>query len=97
MRAQLGRLESRAMGVLLVKVAVASAALFAVSWAGAHYLLADWQVQPFWPKSARLILLIFTSAAAFFLCASALGIGEVRDITAALRWRLRRAASGSSG
>ena len=97
MRAQLGRLESRAMVVLLVKVAVASAALFAVSWAGAHYLLADWQVQPFWPKSARLILVIFTAAAAFFLCASALGIGEVRDITAALRRRLRRAAGGSSG
>src|SRR5262252_5548026 len=94
MRAQLGRLESRAMVVLLVKVAVASAALFAVSWAGAHYLLADWQAQPFWPKSARLILVIFTAAAAFFLCASARGIGEVRDITAALRRRLRRAASG---
>jgi len=90
MRAQLGRLESRAMLALLVKVAVASAALFAVSWAGAHYLLADWQVQPFWPKCARLVLVIFTAAAAFFLCASALGIGEVHDITAALRRRLRR-------
>ena len=78
------------MLVLLVKVAVASAALFAVSWAGAHYLLADWQVQPFWPKCARLMLVIFTAAAAFFLCASALGIGEVHDITAALRRRLRR-------
>jgi putative peptidoglycan lipid II flippase len=97
MRAQLGRLESRAMLALLAKVALASAALFAVSWAGAHYLLADWAVQPFWPKCARLILVIFTSAAAFFLCASALGIGEVHDITAALRRRLRRAAGGSSG
>jgi len=73
---------------------LASAALLAVSWAGAHYLLADWAVQPFWPKFASLALVIFTAAAAFFLCASALGIEEVHDIAAALRRRLRRAASG---
>jgi putative peptidoglycan lipid II flippase len=92
MRAQLGRLESRAMLTLLAKVAVASAALFAVSWVGAHYLLADWAVQPFWPKCASLILVIATAAAAFFLCASALGIREVQEIAAALRRRLRRAS-----
>jgi putative peptidoglycan lipid II flippase len=97
MRAQLGRLESRAMLVLLAKVALASAALFAVCWTGGHYLLADWAVQPFWPKCASLTLVILTGAAAFFLCASALGIDEVHDIAAALRRRLRRAASGSSG
>ena len=93
MRAQLGQLESRAMATLLIKVALASAALFAVSWAGAHYLLADWAVEPFWPKCASLLLTIATGAAAFFLCASALGITEVHDITAAVRRRLRRAAS----
>jgi putative peptidoglycan lipid II flippase len=91
MRAQLGRLESRAMLTLLAKVALASAALFAVSWTGAHYLLADWAVQPFWPKCASLILVIVTAAAAFFLCAGALGISEVHDMVAALRRRLRRA------
>jgi putative peptidoglycan lipid II flippase len=94
MRAQLGRLESRAMLTLLAKVALASAALFAISWAGAHYLLADWAVQPFWPKCATLTLVIATAAAAFVLCASALGIEEVHDIAAALRRRLRRAVSG---
>jgi putative peptidoglycan lipid II flippase len=94
MRAQLGRLESRAMLTLLAKVVLASAALFAISWAGAHYLLADWAVQPFWPKCATLTLVITTAAAAFFLCASALGIEEVHDIAAALRRRLRRAVSG---
>ena len=93
MRAQLGQLESRAMATLLIKVALASAALFAVSWAGAHYLLADWAVQPFWPKCASLLLVIATGAAAFFMCASALGITEVHDITAAVRRRLRRAGS----
>jgi putative peptidoglycan lipid II flippase len=96
MRAQLGRLESRAMLTLLGKVALASTALLAVSWAGAHYLLSDWAVQPFWPKFASLTLVIFTAAAVFFLVANALGIREVHDIAAALRRRLRRAASGPS-
>ncbi len=92
MRAHLGRLESRLMLALLVKVALASVALFAVCWAGAHLLLADWAVQPFWPKCASLLLVIGAAAAAFFACASALGITEVQDISAALRRRLRRAA-----
>jgi len=90
MRSHLGRLESRAMLVLLAKVALASAALFAVCWAGEHYLLADWAVQPFWPKLLDLTLVILIGAAVFFVCASALGIGEVNDIVAAVRRRLRR-------
>jgi putative peptidoglycan lipid II flippase len=90
MRAQLGRLESRSMLVLLSKVALASAVLFAVCWVGAQFLLADWAVQPFWPKCISLILVIVTAAAAFFLTASALGIREVHDIVAAVRRRLRR-------
>src|ERR1700739_3991703 len=47
MRAQLGRLESGAMLALLAKVALASAVLLAICWAGAHLLLADWALQPF--------------------------------------------------
>jgi putative peptidoglycan lipid II flippase len=92
MRAQLGRLESRAMLVLLAKVGLASAALFAVAWTGGHLLLSDSTLQPFWPKCASLVLVIGTAAAAFFICASALRISEVRDIAAAVRRRLRRAA-----
>jgi putative peptidoglycan lipid II flippase len=92
MRAQLGRLESRAMLVLLAKVALASAALFAVAWTGGHLLLSDSTLQPFWPKCVSLVLVIGASTAAFFICASALRISEVRDIAAAVRRRLRRAA-----
>jgi putative peptidoglycan lipid II flippase len=92
MRSQLGRLESRAMLTLLLKVALASGVLLGVSWAGAHFLLADWAVQSFWPKCLSLILVIAVGAAAFFLCASALGIGEVHEIARALKRRLRRAA-----
>ena len=93
MRAHLGRLESRAMAVLLGKVALASAVLCVVAWAGAHLLLADWAVQPFGPKAASLLLVIAAGAAAFFLCAHALRIGEVRDIFAAVGRRLRRAGN----
>jgi putative peptidoglycan lipid II flippase len=93
MRGQLGRLESRAMLALLARVALASAALLAICWTGAHFLLADWAVQPFWPKCASLALIIGVGAAVFFACANALAIAEVHDIVAAVRRRLRRAAS----
>ncbi|MBV9727592.1 MAG: murein biosynthesis integral membrane protein MurJ, partial [Gammaproteobacteria bacterium] len=90
MRSELGRLESRLMVRLLAKVALASAALFAVCWAGNHLLLADWALQPFWPKLVSLALIIGSGAAVFFGCASVLGIGEVHDIVSAVRRRLRR-------
>ena len=72
------------------KVALASLALLAVAGAGGQLLLADWAVQAFWPKCMSLLLVIACASAAFFLCAAALGIGEVHDILAALRRRLAR-------
>jgi peptidoglycan biosynthesis protein MviN/MurJ (putative lipid II flippase) len=97
MRSHLGRLESRAMLTLLVKVALASIVLLAVCAAGAHFLLADWAVQPFWPKCLRLLLVIAAGAAAFFVSANALAIAEVHDIRAALQRRLARAATNRRG
>jgi putative peptidoglycan lipid II flippase len=88
MRSHLGRLESRTMLALLGKVALASAVLFIIAWAGAHLLLADWAVQPFWPKCLSLLLVIAAAAGAFFLSAAALRIGEVRDLAAGVRRRL---------
>src|SRR5262249_29212963 len=90
MRSHLGRLESRAMLALLGKVALASMVLLAVSWAGGPLLLADGAVQRFWQKCISLILVFAPAAAAFFLSASALRIGEVEDIGRAVRRRLRR-------
>jgi putative peptidoglycan lipid II flippase len=90
MRSHLGRLESRALLILLAKVALASLALLAVAAAGDRLLLADWAVQAFWPKCMSLLLVIACASAAFFFCAAALGIGEVHDILAALRRRLAR-------
>jgi len=97
MRSHLGRLESRALGLLLLKVAAASLALLAVCAAGDRLLLAHWAVQAFWPKCLSLTLVIVAAAAAFFLAASALGIGEVHDITSAVRRRLGRAATNRRG
>ena len=91
MRRHLGRLESRAMAVLLVRVALASLVLLAIAWGGGQLLLSDWAVQPFWPKLASLTLVIGCAAIAFFLCASALGITEVQELGQAVRRRLRRA------
>jgi putative peptidoglycan lipid II flippase len=93
MRSHLGRLESRAMLALLLKVALASAALLSVAWAGGQLLLADWAVQRFWPKCVSLLLVIAAGAGAFFLAANALAIGEVHEIVAAVGRRLRRAAT----
>jgi hypothetical protein len=71
-------------------VALASLVLFAIAWGGGRLLLADWAAQTFWPKLASLTLVIGCAAVAFFLCASALGIGEVRELAGAVRRRLRR-------
>ena len=90
MRAHLGRLESRAMGRLLGKLALACVVLYALAWGGRQWLLQDWAVQAFWPKCASLTLVIGVAAAGFAVCANALGITEVHEIVAAVRRRLRR-------
>jgi putative peptidoglycan lipid II flippase len=90
MRTHLGTLESRAMLRLLGKIALATSCLLAISWAGGHYLLANWALQAFWPKLASLLLVIGAGAGAFFVAAGALGISEVHDITRAVRRRLQR-------
>jgi putative peptidoglycan lipid II flippase len=97
MRSHLGRLESRAMLTLLLKVALASTVLLAVCAAGLYFLLADWAVQAFWPKCLSLLLVIAAGAGAFFVSANAVAIREVHDITAALRRRLERAATNRRG
>jgi peptidoglycan biosynthesis protein MviN/MurJ (putative lipid II flippase) len=93
MRRHLGRLESAALLALLGKLAVASAALAAVCWAGNHFLLAHWATQRFLPKLGALLAVIVTAAVVFFACALALGIRELDDVSRAVRRRLGRAAA----
>ena len=92
MRRHLGALESGAMLSLLAKLAVASAVLAAICWAGMHFLLADWATQAFLPKLLSLALVISVGAAAFFTCAAALGITELREVTRAVKRRVLRRA-----
>ena len=90
MRRHLGALESGAMVRMLAKLAVASAVLAAICWAGMHYLLADWATEAFLPKLLSLFVVICVGAGAFFACASALGITELHEITRAIKRRLLR-------
>jgi putative peptidoglycan lipid II flippase len=90
MRRHLVYLESGAMLRLLSRLAMASAVLALICWVGSHFLLADWATQPFWTKLGALTLVIATGVVAFFLSATALGITELREITQAVKRRLRR-------
>jgi len=55
-----------------------------------HFLLSNWATQSFLPKTGSLALVIAAGAAAFFLCATALGISELREITQAVKRKLLR-------
>jgi hypothetical protein len=78
------------MLLLLGKLTVAGAALAGVCWLGAHFLLANWATQPFWPKLLALGVTIAVAGLTFVLVASALKIPELCDIIAAFQRRLRR-------
>ena len=90
MRAELRRLHTGLFLGLLARLLPAAAVLAAVCWVGSHYLLADWASQPFWPKLAALLLTIAVAGGGFIAVASASGIAELQEITAAVRRRLRR-------
>jgi len=91
MHRHLGRLESRTMASLLLRLGVASAVLAGICWLGDHYLLAGWAHERFWPKAGSLTAVIVAGAGAFFFCATALRIREMQDIASAVQRRLRRA------
>jgi putative peptidoglycan lipid II flippase len=90
MRRQLGTLHTRRMAAMLGKVLLAALVLAAVCWAGSHWLLADWAHQRFLPKLGALLTTIVVAAAAYLGMALLLRIGDVDDIAAAVRRRLRR-------
>ena len=95
MRRQLGTLHSRRMAAMLGKVLLAALVLAAVCWAGSHWLLADWAHQRFLPKLGALLTTIVVAAAAYLGMALLLRIGDVDDIAAAVRRRLRRRSAPS--
>jgi putative peptidoglycan lipid II flippase len=90
MRRQLKGLESRRMLKMLLKVALATAALAAVCAASSHWLLADWQTQSFISKLAELLATVIVGALVFAGCGAALHIEEIKELRAAVQRRLRR-------
>ncbi|MGH8217532.1 MAG: murein biosynthesis integral membrane protein MurJ [Steroidobacteraceae bacterium] len=90
MRRHLGRLESAALVSLLTRLAGAGAVLAAVCWAGNHFLLAHWATERFWPKLGGLFAVIVVGAGAFFVCAAALRIRELEDVSRVIKRRLAR-------
>jgi putative peptidoglycan lipid II flippase len=92
MRRHLNGLESRRMLVMLGKVAVAAAAMAAVCAASSRWLMADWATQVFLIKLGSLLGTIIVGALVFAGCGAALHIEEIKELQAAVRRRLRRAA-----
>jgi putative peptidoglycan lipid II flippase len=90
MRAELRRLHTGLFLSLLARLLPGAAVLAGLCWLGSHYLLADWASQPFWSKLAALLLTIAVAGGGFIAVASASGIPELQEITAAVRRRLRR-------
>ena len=91
MHGHLKRLETRRMAIMLLKVASAAAVLGAVCWAGSHWLLQDWATQTFGAKLLGLLLTIGVSSLAFLGSGMLLRIGELQDLVARIRGKLRRA------
>jgi putative peptidoglycan lipid II flippase len=94
MHRQLRSLESRRMLIMLGKVAIAGAALFAVCAASSHWLLGDWATQGFWSKLSALLGTVVAGALVFGACGAALHIEEIDTLREALRRRLARGRAG---
>jgi putative peptidoglycan lipid II flippase len=92
MRRHLDGLESRRMLAMVGKVAVAAAALAAVCAVSSHWLMAGWQTQPFLRKLGELLGTIVVGALVFGGCGAALHIEEIKELQAAVKRRLSRAA-----
>ena len=90
MHRHLQRLETRRMATLLLKVAVASAALALVCWSSQHWLLGDWARQSFAARLGGLSLTIVIGIAVFLWCGALLRIEELRELKDALRRRAQR-------
>jgi putative peptidoglycan lipid II flippase len=90
MRNHLGRLESASMLGMLAKLVIPALVLAAICWGGLQLFFTDWPTQGLLPKLGGLAVVISVGAAAFFFCAMALGITELREIAHAVKRRLLR-------
>jgi putative peptidoglycan lipid II flippase len=90
MHHHLQRLETRRMVILLLKVAIASAALAAVCWGSQQWLLAGWATQALLPKLSWLLLTIAIATLAFAGVGAMLKIEELHQVLQAVQRRFSR-------
>lgn len=90
MRKHVGGLETRASGLLLVRLAVASVLLAAVCLWAQRYLFTDLHSQSFLLKAALVGGTIAVGSAVFFAAAYLLRIDEMQDVARIVRRKLKR-------
>jgi len=75
---------------MLMRMAIPSALLAAICFAGRYWALNDWPSLPLIPKIVALSATIAAAAAAFFGSAMLFRVTEIEAITAGLKRRLMR-------
>ncbi len=88
MRRETRLLETRALLRTLAKLALPSALLAAICWAGGTWLLGDWSTMKFSIKVGALGVTIALAGFAYFGVASLFGIEEIDDVKIALHRKL---------
>jgi putative peptidoglycan lipid II flippase len=92
-----GRLETRALIQLLLKLAIPCALLVGICWAGMHWPMAGWAKQHFAPKAMWLGVTIGSAAAAFFGSAMLFGIEEIDEVFGVVRRKIGRRLGFGAG
>jgi putative peptidoglycan lipid II flippase len=93
---EIGGLETRRLGVTLLKLALAGGVLAGACLVGGHWLAEEWVNQGVALRALRLGGVIALAGALFFGAASVLQIEEMRDLTGALRRRLAGRRAGGA-
>lgn len=96
MHREMRRLESRALGMLLLKLAIPCGLLVGICWAGLQWPMAEWATQHFASKAMWLGVTIGSAALAFFGSAMLFRIEEIDDVFGVVRRKIGRRFGGSS-
>ncbi|HET6409287.1 MAG TPA: murein biosynthesis integral membrane protein MurJ [Chthoniobacteraceae bacterium] len=88
MHRKTGRLETRSLVVLLLKLAIPCVLLVGICWAGLHWPMAQWATQHIAPKAMWLGLTIGAAATAFFGSALLFRIDEIDDVVGVFRRKI---------
>lgn len=90
MRRETKLLETRALALLLARLAIPCALLGGICWSAYHWPLAAWATMPLVPKLTWLLGSIALAGVAFFASAAFFRIEEVEDVLAVAKRKLKR-------